>query len=137
MSSWIVCPNCGQKNRIKEGKDNSQAICAKCWTRLGIPERVVQSPPPTETFDTAPERGAEENTKARPKVHRKWLCLLVIMSSWLMAHEICTGTNTNNDRGRQKLPRQQTASEPALQRPEAQLPLSGTTQKTIGLLPWR
>lgn len=46
MNEIITCPNCGQKNRIDQTQDNSQAICAKCWTRLNAPKSTIQTPPP-------------------------------------------------------------------------------------------
>jgi len=34
MTEIIVCPNCGQKNRIQEN-EKDKAKCGKCWTSLG------------------------------------------------------------------------------------------------------
>ena len=45
MDEIISCPNCGQKNRIALNQDSSQAICAKCWTRLNVSKKTVQPPP--------------------------------------------------------------------------------------------
>lgn len=48
MERIVACPNCGQKNRVEDGAQSSQAICAKCWTRL-IPNVAAQAAPPRPT----------------------------------------------------------------------------------------
>ena len=32
MESILVCPNCGQKNKVKD--DAAEAKCGKCWASL-------------------------------------------------------------------------------------------------------
>ena len=50
MSKVINCPNCGQRNRVNESSDSSQAICAKCWTKLNVSKETAQPPPPLKIF---------------------------------------------------------------------------------------
>lgn len=72
----INCPNCGQKNRINQKRDDSQAICAKCWTRLNIPEKSIQPPPPAEEPYT-PSHSQKGATKSRRGSFR-WILWIVI-----------------------------------------------------------
>lgn len=44
MAEVIVCPNCGQKNRIGRNQGGSHAICAKCWALLNPPNRTSKPP---------------------------------------------------------------------------------------------
>lgn len=97
MSGIISCPNCGQKNRISENSDRSQAICAKCWTRLSIPKKAVQAPPPpppSEQYTPPPpkSKNAERNGSSFGWV---WFLVVVGFIWWAVVQD--TGNNSKSN----------------------------------------
>jgi transcription initiation factor TFIIIB Brf1 subunit/transcription initiation factor TFIIB len=56
MSNVIVCPNCGQKNRVNKESDKHQAICAKCGTKLDVLKKPYTPPPRTGKIKSSGHR---------------------------------------------------------------------------------
>lgn len=123
LSTIINCPNCGQKNRISENSDNSQAICAKCWTRL-IPlnesEIKAPPPPPKEPYTPPPYSKGESNEEKNES--SSWWIWLVIggLLWWIVA------ANSGNNKKLDSYNKSSSASVP--QYPELPLPGNGAVQ---------
>lgn len=120
MSKIISCPNCGQKNRINENSDSSQAICAKCWAKLNVAKKTVQAPPPPKEPFTPPPPSKNTNTESNG-LSFGWLWLLVIGGFiwWVVAQD------SNNTKTTAK---SYTSSKPTPSYPEAAMPYNGEIQ---------
>jgi hypothetical protein len=125
MSKVIICPNCGQKNRINESPDSLQAICAKCWTKLNVSKKAAQPPPPPKEPYTPPPI-KNENTKSSG-LHYGWVWVLVIV------FVVCgflwwIGTQDSNDSTSKKSSTTYSKSKPVPSYPEVVMPYNGAIQ---------
>lgn len=123
MSKIVTCPNCGQKNRLNESADSSQAICAKCWTKLNVPKKTVQAPPPPKEPYT-PSPPPNNNKNERNGSNYGWLWLLVIGGFiwWVVAQDTGNTTKSNTN------VKSYAKSKPAPSYPEVAMPYSGAIQ---------
>ena len=60
MPEKIICPNCGQENRIPDDTIESRIVCEKCWTflvNIKSQENITEQQPDIEnnSFETMPE----------------------------------------------------------------------------------
>ena len=76
MDNIVTCPNCGQKNRIKNYPDGTIPICSKCWTALNIPKPSVQPPPPPKESYTPPPKKNVTNKKQGFDLWWIWFLLI-------------------------------------------------------------
>lgn len=121
MSKIVSCPNCGQKNRINDNSDSSQAICAKCWTKLDVPKKTVQAPPPPKEPYTPPPPPKNNNTESSGSDFG-WVWLLVIGGFiwWVVAQD--SGNNTKSSAPSKSY------SKPVPSYPEVAMPYNGAIQ---------
>ncbi|MCD6250195.1 MAG: hypothetical protein J7J98_07700 [candidate division Zixibacteria bacterium] len=122
MSKIISCPNCGQKNRIHGDSDSSQAICAKCWTKLDVPKKTVKVPPPPNEPYTPPP--PENENKEGNGFSFGWVWLLVIGGFiwWVIAQDSNNSTTTRTTANNYS------SSHPAPSYPEVTMPYNGEIQ---------
>lgn len=122
MSKIIACPNCGQKNRIDESADSSQAICAKCWTKLNPPQKPVQAPPPPKEPYTPPPFQNIKNEGNRSNYRWLWLFVIGGFIWWVVAQDSGNSTSSNTPT------KSYAKSKPAPSYPEVAMPNSGAIQ---------
>ena len=90
MSNIFSCPNCGQKNRIKDNSDSSKAICAKCWSKLNAVSKTTAPPPPKDP-PSASKSEPENNNKGYV-----WPWIIVIGGFiWLLLSPASSTKNSN------------------------------------------
>ncbi len=123
MSKIISCPNCGQKNKINENADSTQAICAKCWTKLNAPTRTVHAPPPPKEPYTAPPLENNKNSDDSG-FSFGWVLTLVMIGfiCWIVAQALNNSTSTKTT------DRSYTKANPVPSYPEVAMPYNGQIQ---------
>lgn len=124
MSKIIACSNCGQKNRIDERTDNSQAICAKCWTKLNLPPKTVQAPPPPKEPYSPPPSPKNPKSKGNGSTYGWLACYLVIggVVWWVIAQDLGNSSKSN------VIVKNHAESRPSPSYPEVALPYSGSSK---------
>ncbi len=130
MRKVIICPNCGQKNRINESSDSSKAICAKCWTKLNVPKETVQPPPPPKEPNTSPPP-KNKNTKSRGSRHvRVWLSDIVVVMVVIIGFGGLSwwSSQDSNKSTSKKPPAIYSKLKPVPSYPEVVTPYNGATQ---------
>ncbi len=124
MSKIISCPNCGQKNKINESNNSTQAICAKCWTRLNVPQKKVQAPPPPkEPYTPPPPTNKTDSGKGGSSFG--WIGGLLVMGGfiwWIVT------LNSNNSPSTKSTGTNYTKANPAPSYPELTMPYNGKIQ---------
>ncbi len=77
MSEIITCPNCGQKNRVKD-TSNKLPICSACWTQLEVNFTVKSnnSTPPTNKNNNVVDTKNDNDTSYI--IIYCLLCLMII-----------------------------------------------------------
>jgi DNA-directed RNA polymerase subunit RPC12/RpoP len=97
MTEIIVCPNCGQKNRINTESAN-EAKCAKCW-------KIIYKSP----------KEVEKENKAESPTNYSWIFWLLVIVGFAIF------INSQDASSSKKV----TKSEPTFNQPEQILPYSG------------
>lgn len=123
MSKIISCPNCGQKNKINENADSTQAICAKCWTKLNAPKKTVHAPPPPKEPYT-PQPPEKNTNSGNSGSSFGWIWLLVIGGFiwWVIAQD------SNNSTSTKTTEKSYARAKPVPSYPEVAMPYNGQIQ---------
>jgi len=114
MKNVIVCPNCGQKNRVNRKSGKHQAICAKCRTKLHIFK---------EPYTTTPKTGKIKSSGCS----YSWVWLLVVVA--VVGVYLWWGSvQDSNNFSSKESPGAYSKLKQAPDYPEVSMPYNGSTQ---------
>lgn len=126
----VICPNCGQKNRIQTHGSDKRPVCAKCWSVLPIEsikehdDGPVPPPPPYKKSDS--QRSQETSMKPRFPI-KKWLWLLVVAGFFIWVF----WQNFGQDKSSKRTEAPVSVEPPRISYPAQPLPANGAFEMFV------
>ncbi len=93
MSEIIKCPNCGQKNRIKEN-DKYKAKCAKCWTSLADKEQNKSTQTKQENKSTTIPI---ESSNVSYFFQEPWFIIMIVIIGFVIFINLDSSSSSNKN----------------------------------------